>query len=295
MQTTDIPRVLALHRPEADAPQCPVVLDSPHSGTDYPDDFGTILSPALYRRAEDTHIGALYDHAPAQGAVLLEALFPRVYIDPNRSLDDLDPALLAEPWPTPLSPSVKTQNGQGLIWRTCPTWDAALDLYDRRLTVAEVRHRIETYFQPYHAALKAELDAAVERFGVVYHLDCHSMPSVSTPMSPEGPGVTRPDFTLGDRHGTTCDPAFTELVRATLAGLGYRVTVNDPYAGVELVRAYADPAQGRHALQVEISRALYMDEDSFAPNGGYAALKADLERLVTRVCAYVREQARAST
>jgi N-formylglutamate amidohydrolase len=273
--------VLALAAPRRAA--APAVFDSPHSGTRYPDDFATVLAPEILRRAEDAHVDELYRAAPDHGAPLLAALFPRSYIDPNRVLADLDSGLLAEPWPEPLAPTDKTRRGQGLIWRRAPPDHP---LYDRRLTVAEVRHRIDAFYRPYHTALAGLLDAAHAQFGCVWHVNCHSMPSISTEMSPEGPGKARPDFVLGDRDGASCAPEFTHLVGATLSGLGYRVAVNDPYKGAELVRAYADPAAGRHSLQIEIKRALYMDEATFERNDGFARLQADLTRVVAAVCGH---------
>ena len=166
-------------------------------------------------------------------------------------------------------------------------------MYDRKLTVDEVRQRIDRFWRPYHAALGHLIEGAHRRFGCVWHVNCHSMPSVSSVKSPEGPGHERPDFVLGDRDGATCAPEFTGLVRATLAGMGYRVTVNDPYKGVELVRAYSDPAAGRHSLQVEIKRALYMDEAAIAPHGGFDRLRADLTRLIEVICDFARARARA--
>ncbi len=277
-----IPGVLRLERPRATV--LPLVLDSPHSGTDYPADFGYVVPRAAVRRAEDTYVDELFADAPAKGASLLAALFPRSYIDANRSLLDLDPDLLAEPWPEPVEPGEKARLGHGLIWRLCPP---DLAMYDRKLTVAEVQGRIERFWKPYHATLRRLLDETHKRFGAVWHLNCHSMPSVSTPNSPEGAGVRRADIVLGDRDGTTCSRDFREAVRETLVGLGYKVKVNDPYKGVEIIRAYSDPAARRHGLQIEINRALYMNEATFEKTAGFEGLKADLERLVEAIGDYV--------
>ncbi|HET8729050.1 MAG TPA: N-formylglutamate amidohydrolase, partial [Alphaproteobacteria bacterium] len=240
----------------------------------------------ILRKAEDTFVDELYRAAPSKGAALLSALFPRSYMDTNRTLDDLDPDLLGEPWPEPLAPGVKTRNGQGLIWRICPPDHR---IYDRKLGVAEVRNRIDRFWRPYHAKLKEALDARHAEFGRFWHIDCHSMPSVSSVTSPEGAGFVRPDFVLGDRDGTTAAPEFTEFVRQELAGMGYDVKVNDPYKGVELVRAYSDPANGRHSLQIEINRKLYMDEETFRRSDGFAKLQADITRLIDAIIAYARE------
>ena len=146
-----------------------------------------------------------------------------------------------------------------------------------------MRQRIEHYHAPYHHALRGLLDSAHAAFGVVYHINCHSMNAVSGAMGEGGAGVARADMVLGDRDGSTCDPAFTEFVRATLAGFGYNVKVNDPFKGVELVRAYSNPARGRHSLQLEINRKLYMDEATLAMTDGFAPLQAHLRSLVERL------------
>lgn len=276
--------VLFIDRP-AGAP-APAVFDSPHSGSTYPGDFDSIQPASVLRRAEDTYVDELYAAAPDLGATLIGALFPRCYIDANRAEDDLDPALLAEPWPHPLQPTAKADAGIGLIWRR---YSPDFDLYDRKLGIAEVQRRIETYHRPYHAAVKAALDGAHARFARVYHVNCHSMPSISNESSPEGPGVARPDFNLGDRDGSTADPVFTEMVRGVLAGLGYQVTVNWPYKGVELVRAYGDPAVQRHSLQIEVSRGLYMNEDTFEKSAGFAGLQSAITSLVQAITSYTRE------
>lgn len=262
----------------------PIVLDSPHSGEDYPADFDHAPSRAEVRRAEDTHVARLYRSAPRHGATLIEATFPRSYIDPNRSLADVDPELLADAWGEPLAPSRKTAQGIGLVWRIAR---GGVPMYARKLASAEVRSRIERCWKPYHEALAAEIDARYRSFGAVWHIDCHSMPAVGD-ANADDPGRARADFVLGDRDGTTCDPAFTRLVGETLRDLGYGVAFNDPYKGVELVRKHGRPAENRHSLQVEVNRRLYMDELTLMPNDGYAKLERDLEKLLSAVAWFVR-------
>ena len=272
----------------------PLVLDSPHSGEEYPADFDHAPPRVEVRRAEDTHVARLYRSAPRYGATLLEATFPRSYIDPNRSLADVDPDLLADAWGAPLAPSRKTAQGIGLVWRIARN---GVPMYARKLASAEVRARIERCWQPYHDALAAELDARHRAFGAVWHIDCHSMPAVGD-ANADDPGRTRADFVLGDRDGTTCDAAFTRTVAEALQGMGYGVAINDPYKGVELVRKHGRPAEKRHSLQIEVNRRLYMDEITLVPNDGYAALERDLERLLAEVAAFVRRNlgsARAAT
>ena len=137
--------------------------------------------------------------------------------------------------------------------------------------------------------LKETLDDVHRRHGRVWHIDCHSMTSVSTENSPEGrAGVVRADFILGDRDGTACEPAFTTFVKNVLAEMGYTVKLNDPFKGVELVRAYSDPAANRHSLQVELNRTLYMDENTLVPHEGYAKLKANVTRMIEAICNHAR-------
>lgn len=281
-----IPKVLERHDPTDDL--LPVVFDSPHSGAIYPEDFQHALPRSLVRRAEDAFVNELYEAAPAHGATLLHALFPRAYIDPNRAPDDIDETLLEEPWPDGLDPTSKVALGIGLIAKREP--DGLV--YDRKLSIAEVRHRLDQYYWPYHRELLRALDECHDRFAVVWHVNCHSMAAVSTEISPEGPGIERPDFCIGDRDGTTCDRAFTEVVVETLRALGYQVTVNDPYKGVELIRRYGDPTRGRHSLQIEVNRGLYMDEQRIERNGGFADLQRNITRLVGEICEFGRENIR---
>lgn len=262
----------------------PLVLDSPHSGERYPADFDHAPPRAEVRRAEDTHVARLWRCALSHGATLIEATFPRAYIDPNRSLDDLDPELLADAWDGPVVSSRKTEQGIGLVWRLAR---GGVPMYTRRLRAEEIRRRIDDFYLPYHAALARELDAWHLRFGAVWHVDCHSMPAVGD-VNADDPGRERADFVLGDRDGTTCAGEFTATVAHVLRDLGYRVAVNDPYKGVELVRRHGRPAARRHSLQIEINRRLYMDEETLVPNAGYAALQSDLDRLMAVLAAFVR-------
>jgi N-formylglutamate deformylase len=261
-------------------PAVPLVLDSPHSGHDFPSDFNAIVTEKELRDAEDCYVDELYAGAPELGAPLLAARFPRTYLDPNRHAGDVDLELIEGPWPWEYKPSGKARIGKALIWRTL---DDGRPIYLRKLAPDVVRRRIERCHTPYHRDLKEALDAAHRRFGRVYHINCHSMHAVSGKQSDDGQGKVRPDFVLGDRDGTTCEPRFTELVRETLAGMGYHVTVNDPYKGVELVRAYSDPRAGRHSLQIEINKRLYMDESTLQKNAGFSPLQKNLGDLLRRV------------
>ena len=265
----------------------PLVLDSPHSGTEYPEDFRPAVGLELLRQAEDSYVHELYASGPDHGATLIAARFPRSYIDPNRSLLDIDASLIEGPWPGPAIATRKTELGIGLIWRVL---DSGQAIYGRKLSVDEVKQRIVKYHQPYQRAVKDALDAAHDHFGAVWHLNLHSMPAMSGRISEEGPGKARADFVLGDRDGTTCDAEFTAFVRDTLKAMGYEVKVNDPYKGVELVRAFSDPKAGRHSLQVEVNRRLYMDERTRGKNAGFGELQRNLDRLLQQVADYAEQR-----
>jgi N-formylglutamate amidohydrolase len=273
-----------LERIDAQGKIAPVVFDSPHSGNIYPGDFGHCIDHIHLRRTEDAFIDELFGDAPGMGATLLRALFPRSYVDPNRSPDDIDASMIQGKWPYATNPSEKTRLGVGLI----PAREPGGDVYDRLLSVEEASRRIDNYYWPYHRELEQALDRAQQLAGALWHVNCHSMPALSTSVSPEGPGVPRPDFCLGTRDGTTCDSEFVEAVESCLVGMGYVVTIDDPYKGVELVRRYSDPVHGRHSLQIEINRGLYMDESSISRHAGFPGLKANIGQLVEVICDYGR-------
>lgn len=259
----------------------PLVLDSPHSGTGYPADFGHACDLAVLRRAEDTHVEKLYAFAPALGVAWIEAHFPRSYLDVNRDTTEIDPAMLAQPWPHPLAQDARTQAkvrlGKGLIWRTT---DEGVPLYQRLLTVAEVEQRIQACWQPYHAALAQAIDAAHARHGYSLHLNCHSMPSAASRYATEFPGELHPDFVVGNRDESTSSGAVARWICEFLRRRGHSVAYNHPYKGVELVRRYGRPAEHRHSVQLEINRRLYMDEQTLALHDGFAPLQATLRALV---------------
>jgi N-formylglutamate amidohydrolase len=277
-----------LHGPAV--PRVALVLDSPHSGFAFPADFDAAVSEFDLRDGEDCFVDELYLPATEDGITLLAAQFPRTYLDPNRHRGDIDLDLIeGGTWPHEYAPSGKAHIGKALVWRTL---DDGRPIYRRKLRVDEVHARIERCHTPYHHALAHLLDSACAAHDVVYHLNCHSMNSVAGKMGEGGEGTERADFVLGDRDGTTCDPAFTEFVRATLAALGYRVALNDPYKGVELVRAYSDPARGRHSLQVEINKRLYMDEAARAKHAGFAPLQRNLLQMLEAIRDYIRRDTR---
>ena len=272
------PNVLVIHGPRPpDAPGFPIVLDSPHSGFRMPPDFGAVATVQELRDGEDAFIDELYLPAAKMGIPLLTAQFPRTYIDPNRHTADIDPQLMAEPWPHKTVNSGKAAIGKALIWRTL---DKGKPIYNRKLGVAEVMSRIERYHGPYHDALWELMANAHTRFGVVYHINCHSMGPNTTAEIEGVEGQPRPDFVIGDRDGTTCEPAFTNYIVKFLQGLGYEVALNKPFKGVELVQAFSDPSAGRHSLQLEVNKRLYMHTDRIEKHEGFAKLQGQMMQLM---------------
>lgn len=259
----------------------PVVLDSPHSGVDYPADFNFVTPLAVLRRAEDTHVEKLYDFAAELGVGWVEARFPRSYLDVNRHPCELDVSMIDGEWPAELASSgaflAKTKIGKGVIWRTT---DDGLPIYDRQLSVAEVEARLRHCWQPYHDAVAQAINAAHRRHGYSIHLNCHSMPAVAAAYATDFPGLVHADFVIGDRDGATAAVALSRLICGHLESLGYSVSYNHPYKGVELVRRYGDVPHHRHSVQVEINRKLYMNEETRALSGQHVALQRDLRSMV---------------
>ena len=261
------------------APQdiaAPVVFASPHSGSAYPREFVNLarLDALGLRRSEDAFVDELFAAAPELGMPLLKARFPRAYVDVNRGPWELDPGMFADRLPDYVDrASPRAAAGLGTIARVVA--DGA-EIYAGKLLFAEAKRRIETLYIPYHDSLSALLDSAYRRWQRCLLVDCHSMPSGAAPAGVGG----RPDFVLGDCHGSSCAAAITDLTEHMLRALGYRVARNEPYAGGFSTRRHGQPAQGRNALQIEINRGLYMDETRMQPRPYFATLAAHLARLI---------------
>lgn len=278
----EIPGVLWRQEPPPGA-ELPLLFDSPHSGALYPADFDYTCSFQVLRRAEDAYVDELYGAAAQSGATLIGAIFPRSYIDVNRAPDDLDPAVLAdgEAGAVPLRPVTRV----GLVRRHA---QPGIPIYDRKLSADEVSRRIERYYAPYHRALDEAADRLHAKFGAVWHLNCHSMPSYGSRR--EGRQGEHGDFVLGDRDGMTCAPEFTDFVARFLRRFGYDVRINEGYKGVEIVRRHGRPRERRHSLQIEVDRALYMDQRSLEKLPGLACLRSNLAALAEALGGFVRER-----
>ncbi|TCT07437.1 N-formylglutamate amidohydrolase [Paralcaligenes ureilyticus] len=282
VQETSSPFFIALPRDGA----LPIVLDSPHSGFTLPDDFDTSAPRDALLSSRDAFVEQLWGGAPQRGATLIGAHFPRAYIDPNRALSDIDTELLATPWPGEIVPQTYSARGMGLIRRTALP---GVPMYQRKLGIAEVQHRIDAYYLPYRQALAAQIDQAWQRAGRVWHIDCHSMKSQGNAMNIDA-GRARPDIVVSDRCGTSADPAFTAWAAGCLRGYGYRVTINDPYQGGDIIRQTGAPKDGRHSIQIEINRALYMNETTFEKHDGFGILRGHLDTFLDALAGFVRRQ-----
>ncbi|MBT5413828.1 MAG: N-formylglutamate amidohydrolase [Rhodospirillaceae bacterium] len=240
----------------------PLVFASPHSGTRYSDEFlaASRLDPLTLRQSEDSFVDEIFADAPNRGAPLLRAHFPRAYIDPNREPYELDPDMFADELPSYVNTrSPRVGAGLGTIARVVANGE---EIYRNKLNFDEAKARIERCYWPYHQALGHLIESTRAQFGSCLLIDCHSMPSVGGPMDRDA-GRRRVDFVLGDVFGTSCAAFVTDSVERFLRERDYNVTRNLPYAGGFTTRHYGRPQTGVHALQIEINRALYMDEDRF--------------------------------
>ena len=262
----------------------PLVFASPHSGSDYPAEFlaASRLDPLTLRRSEDSYVDEIFGAAAALGAPLLRACFPRAYLDPNREPFELDPAMFEDELPAFVNTrSPRVRVGLGTIARVVATGE---DIYARKLRFAEAMTRIDRLYRPYHRALRQLVTATRERFGTYLLIDCHSMPSNVSPAE-RGPRRGRTDIVLGDCHGTACHPIIMETAHRLLSAKGYAVARNAPYAGGFTTAHYGKPGASGHCLQIEISRALYMDERNFDRKPFLQQLVEDMRDLAAALAA----------
>jgi N-formylglutamate amidohydrolase len=257
----------------------PLVLSSPHSGTDYSEDFlsASRLDAFDLRRSEDSFVDELFARAPEHGAPLVSALFPRAYIDPNREPYELDPEMFVDSLPAFVKTrSDRVRAGFGTIARVVAN---GAEIYRDKLYFSDAEARIENYYTPYHDALRGLVDDTREQFGFAVLLDCHSMPSVGGP-SDRDAGRQRADIVLGDRFSVACAAEVIEHAELTLVELGFRVARNEPYAGAYTTTHYGRPSENIHAIQVEVNRGLYMEEARYARSDGLAPLTERLGEFV---------------
>lgn len=265
----------------------PVVFDSPHSGIEFPADFQSSVAPSLLTSVADLYVDELYADAVNRGAAFLKAHFPRVYVDANRPLSDLDESLLSGTDRDIKDAKLKGARGIGLIWTLAPDQSP---IYDAPLTESQMRRRVDRYWVPYQAMLDALLAARRNAFGAVWHVNCHSMPGAGTKLMGDF-GNPRPDIIIGTRDGTTCSPEFETLIAEHFSGKGFDTRVNELFKGADIVRRCGDPANGRHSVQIEINKSLYMDEQNFDRLDSFQEFRDDvIAPLMDAVCAYAAEQ-----
>ena len=258
----------------------PVIVASPHSGRHYPWGFSrsTVLDERTIRSSEDAFVDMLVAEAPALGAPLLAAEYPRAYIDLNRSCDELDPAVIEDMARAPSNPRVSS--GLGVIPRVVANGRL---IYRGKLSLREAEHRIAHVWRPYHARLEGLMQATQAEFGTAILLDFHSMPGDALDAVARAPGAPRPDVVIGDRFGASASADVVNALEAAFQGTGLVVSRNTPFAGAYIAQHYGRPSRGRHAIQIEIDRGIYMNEALIRPNGNFRHVKALLTGVLGRM------------
>lgn len=263
-----------LQNPQAS--ELPLVVDSPHSWGFWPQDVQSIAPSAALASSWDAYVDELWFLALSTQAPLLSAKFHRSFIDANRARDDIDAAMLKESWSCPIQPTDKSDRGFGLIRRYALP---GVPMYDRQLSIEEVESRIRKFYDPYHRRLAELIDQTHAKWGMSLHLNCHSMKSVGNAMNDDN-GKVRPDIVVSDLDGLASSTYWTESIAHLFRNQGYKVGINDPYKGAELIRRYSKPDQGRHSVQIEINRALYMDEKTFQKSSDFESLARSLRHFI---------------
>src|SRR3954468_20961836 len=251
--------------------RAPIIFNSPHSGSGYPLDFlnASPIGLASLRRSEDSFMDELIADLSDRGFPTVRVNFPRSYVDVNREPYELDPRMFLGRLPSLANTrSMRVAGGLGTIPRVVGDGQ---EIYRERLSVDDARGRIEALYKPYHRALRRLINKAHQAFGSVVVVDCHSMPSVG--VSRDEP--RRPDVVIGDRYGTSCAPRLPDVIEDTMIGLGYSVGRNKPYAGGFITEHYGSPASGLHTIQIELNRAIYMDERRRERSARFAQVRAD--------------------
>jgi len=263
-----------------------VVFASPHSGSQYPADMmaRSVLSDHMVRTSEDAFVDVLFDCAPEFGARFIKASVPRAYVDFNRSPDELDPALIEGVRRQGHNPRVAS--GLGVIPRVVAN---GRPIYRGKLKFGEAKQRLEMYWHPYHNQLRALMNDAFQYHGQAVLIDCHSMPHEAVESASRG-GVRKPDIVLGDRFGAAASGAVVDRVEAAFVAQGFRVARNTPFAGAYIAQAYGIPRRGQHAVQVELDRALYMDEKRIKPNKHFDDVRKAIRAAVAEIARIGQER-----
>ncbi|WP_148205775.1 N-formylglutamate amidohydrolase [Hyphomonas neptunium] len=270
-----------LSEPQIDA--APIVFASPHSGNHYPEEMVSALCVPLMdvRRTEDAFVDELFSNAPHHGGTLLAARFGRSVVDLNRDPHELDPAMFHDGPPRACAlPTPRVEAGLGCLPRVGARGEA---IYSRLLYKAEGERRLSGIHDVYHGQLSGLLDAQRTRHGRALLVDCHSMPSVQ----PGRRNLT--DIVLGDRFGSSSDARLVNRLERVFRNHGLTVARNAPYAGGYTTRRYGRPKRGIHAIQIEINRGLYMDEQAITRAGGFSALRPIMDAVIVEMIAAIRE------
>ena len=269
----------SVHLPAGDLP--PLVFASPHAGRQVPQDMQACAAPMRLRRLEDALVDRLIAHAPALGAPLVVSHVARSYIDLNRDPLELDPGMFSDPLPdSARGGTARVAAGLGVI----PRLADGVEIYRRKLTFAEAQRRVQAVHAPYHQAIRDLLDQALARHGGVLLVDWHSMPASAAAQGAER-GRRAPDVVLGDRRGLACRPGLIDLAHRLLTEMGLGVGRNNPYAGGYTTQHYGRPETGVQALQIEINRGLYLNEQTLAPSEGFDRLQRALDQFTLRLVA----------
>lgn len=258
-----------------------VVFASPHSARDYPWSFlrRTVLDEHVIRTSEDAYVDRLFECAPQFGAPFLKAGAPRAFIDLNRSPDELDPALIEGVRRKSHNPRVTS--GLGVIPRVVANSRA---IYRGKLPLSEAERRIEGYWRPYHDQLKTLLSDAQTRFGQAVLVDCHSMPHEALDSIARA-GARRPEIVIGDRFGAAAHSEIVDRIEAAFVSAGFTVVRNSPFAGAYITQQYGRPSRGQHAVQIEIDRSIYMNEQAIRPNANFRSFRDTLRGVIAEIAA----------
>lgn len=276
------PQKYHLHLPETIT--CGAVFSSPHSGRDYPASFlgKSALDAVAIRSSEDAYVDELFGRVPEYGAPLLAASAPRAYVDLNRGIDELDPAIVDGA--PKLAGNPRVASGLGVIPRVVSEGRVVMP---DKITMDQAQERLSKYYRPYHAKLREILDTTRSAFGQVLLIDCHSMPreALSNVSSMFG---RMPEIILGDRFGSSCNGKFVDEIESMLKTAGFRVGRNSPFAGAHITQAYGRPSSGQHCLQIEIDRSLYLNEKSVTKNDQFEDVQARLTDVAVQICDMTR-------
>ncbi len=265
-----------------------LVFASPHSGRQYDANFmeSTVLDEQAIRSSEDAFVDLLFGAAPQFGAPLLKAAAPRAFVDLNRSVDELDPALINDVRSGTGNPRVSS--GLGVIPRVVSNGRA---IYSGKLPRIEAERRLRNYWHPYHVCLQSLLTESMQLFGEAILIDCHSMPHEAIESLSHGKGG-RPDIVLGDRFGAAASAEIVQKIEDVFARAGLKVARNAPFAGAFTAQHYGRPSRGQHVVQIEIDRALYMDEASIRPHEKFDEFRALMTHIIAEISRFGRDKTR---